>query len=82
MELDVNVTFGPIAPFMNDATVEEIWITNSLGISGTQKILFDAMGRILVQTRAEKIDISAYSSGVYFIQNPELSNELVKVIKP
>lgn len=62
--------------------VEEIWITNSLGISGTQKILFDAMGRILVQTRAEKIDISAYSSGVYFIQNPELSNELVKVIKP
>ena len=26
MELDLNVTFGPIAPFMNDATVEEIWI--------------------------------------------------------
>ena len=28
MELDVNVTFGPIAPFMNDATVEEIWINS------------------------------------------------------
>ena len=28
MELDVNVTFGPLAPFMNDATVEEIWINS------------------------------------------------------
>ena len=28
MELDVNVTFGPIAPFMNDATIEEIWINS------------------------------------------------------
>ena len=28
MELDVNVTFGRIAPFMNDATVEEIWINS------------------------------------------------------
>lgn len=26
MELDLNVTFGAIAPFMNDPTIEEIWI--------------------------------------------------------
>ena len=28
MELDLNVTFGAIAPFMNDSTVEEIWINS------------------------------------------------------
>lgn len=28
MELDLNVTFGAIAPFMIDATVEEIWINS------------------------------------------------------
>ena len=28
MELDLNVTFGAIAPFMNDSTIEEIWINS------------------------------------------------------
>jgi len=28
MELDLNVTFGAIAPFMSDPTIEEIWINS------------------------------------------------------
>lgn len=28
MELDLNVTFGPIAPFMNDPFIEEVWINS------------------------------------------------------
>jgi pilus assembly protein CpaF len=28
MELDLNITFGAIAPFMNDSTIEEIWINS------------------------------------------------------
>jgi len=28
MELDLNITFGAIAPFMNDPTIEEIWINS------------------------------------------------------
>ena len=28
MELDLDVTFGAIAPFMNDSTIEEIWINS------------------------------------------------------
>lgn len=28
MDLDANVTFGPIAPYMSDPTVEEIWINS------------------------------------------------------
>lgn len=28
MDLDLNITFGAIAPFMNDPTIEEIWINS------------------------------------------------------
>lgn len=28
MELDLNITFGAIAPFMSDTTIEEIWINS------------------------------------------------------
>jgi pilus assembly protein CpaF len=28
MELDIDVTFGPLAPFMRDATIEEVWINS------------------------------------------------------
>jgi pilus assembly protein CpaF len=28
MDLDANVTFGPIAPYMSDPTVEELWINS------------------------------------------------------
>lgn len=28
MELDLNITFGAIAPFMNDTSIEEIWINS------------------------------------------------------
>ena len=62
--------------------MNEIQITNSLGIFGSQKLLLDAMGRILIETRDEKINLESFSSGVYFVQIPELSNSIVKVIKP
>jgi len=28
MELDLGITFGAIAPFMSDPTIEEIWINS------------------------------------------------------
>lgn len=28
MELDIDVTFGPLAPFMRDVTIEEVWINS------------------------------------------------------
>ena len=28
MDLDTDITFGAIAPFMNDPTIEEIWINS------------------------------------------------------
>ena len=28
MDLDLNITFGAIAPFMSDPTIEEIWINS------------------------------------------------------
>ncbi|MDB4649257.1 T9SS type A sorting domain-containing protein [Crocinitomicaceae bacterium] len=62
--------------------MNEIQITNSLGILGSQKLLLDATGRILIETKEEKINLESFSSGVYFVRLPELSNSLVKVIKP
>jgi len=62
--------------------MNEIQITNSLGILGSQKLLLDATGRILIETRDEKINLESFSSGVYFVRIPELSNSIVKVIKP
>jgi hypothetical protein len=62
--------------------MNEIQITNSLGIWGSQKLLLDATGRILIETKEEKINLESFSSGVYFVRLPELSNSLVKVIKP
>jgi len=28
MNLDLDITFGPLAPFMTDPTIEEIWINS------------------------------------------------------
>ena len=28
MDLDLNITFGAIAPYMSDSTIEEVWINS------------------------------------------------------
>ena len=46
-----------------------------------EKILCDQMGRIVLKTIENKIDLSDFKNGIYFLTVPELSQKAFKVLK-
>ena len=46
-----------------------------------EKILLDQTGRILLKTNENQIDLTNYSSGYFFLQIPQASQKLWKILK-
>ena len=46
-----------------------------------EKILLDQTGRILLKTNENQIDLSNFSAGYFFLQIPQVSQKLWKILK-
>lgn len=46
-----------------------------------EKILFDQTGRMLLKTNENQIDLSNFSAGYFFLQIPQVSQKLWKILK-
>lgn len=68
-DADMNVTAFP-NPFSD--------VVNITGADDVQKQIYDATGRMLLQTQANQIDLSAYSQGIYFIK---VNARILKLLK-
>ena len=62
-------------------TLDKVFIVNSSGLKDSRKLLLDALGRVLFETREDYFDLRTLKSGVYFVSIPEHSGSLIKVIK-
>jgi|TARA_B110000046_G_scaffold51152_1_gene57029 hypothetical protein len=62
-------------------TLDKVFIVNSSGLKDSKKLLLDALGRVLFETREDYFDLRTLKSGVYFVSIPEHSGSLIKVIK-
>ena len=66
--------------FPNPAT-DEINFQANVNMEGVMKSIFDASGRLILQTKEEKISISDLQQGIYFVHIPTLHAHPVKFIK-
>jgi hypothetical protein len=60
---------------------DELMFQSESPLENELKLVYDAAGRLVLQTTEKSIAFAAFQSGIYFVSIPSISSKPVKIIK-